>query len=295
MHRFLRAAGFPDFMTEKTVYDFLEREVTVPANFYSEINTDAETRISEYRLMLTENIGVAAALMRAGNRPPVLQYYYPFFETFEETSVAPCTIERHTAEETFSGLIEDYSPGISLIFFMINSLDYRRKLCGGADPLKAYTGTYLAAFANDGKVLFPIAKKEQDVIADIEARKERRRLQEAALAGDEDAGLKLDNEQVYLFDQINERMHSEDLYTVVDQTFIPWGVECDQYSVVGEITAVEETVNGYSGIPLWLLSVESNDVKFRVCMRKQDLLGEPVPGRRIKCGIWLHGHVNLET
>ena len=282
-------------MTEKTVYDFLEREVTVPANFYSEVNIDVETKVSEYRLMLTENIGIAAALLRAGKRPPVLQYYYPFFETFEETSTAQCTIERHTATETYSGLIDDYSPGVSLIFFLINSLDYRKKLSAGADPLKAYTGTYLAAFSTEGKVLLPIAKSRQDVIADIEARKERRRLQEAALAGDEDAGLKLDNEQVFLFDQLTERIHSEDLYTLVDQTFIPWGVECDQYSVVGEIVAVEEAMNSYTGIPLWLLSVESNDVKFRVCMRKQDLLGEPFPGRRIKCGIWLHGHVNLET
>lgn len=282
-------------MTEKTVYDFLEREVTVPANFYSEVNIDVETKVSEYRLMLTENIGIAAALLRAGKRPPVLQYYYPFFETFEETSTAQCTIERHTATETYSGLIDDYSPGVSLIFFLINSLDYRKKLSAGADPLKAYTGTYLAAFSTEGKVLLPIAKNRQDVIADIEARKERRRLQEAALAGDEDAGLKLDNEQVFLFDQLTERIHSEDLYSLVDQTFIPWGVECDQYSVVGEIVAVEEAMNSYTGIPLWLLSVESNDVKFRVCMRKQDLLGEPFPGRRIKCGIWLHGHVNLET
>lgn len=295
MHKYFKAAGFPDYITERAVLDFIDRRVILPENLYTELQVDPETLLREYRLMVNDAIGIRAAVIVTDGHQPALSYYFPFYETFEETGTSPCSIERHTEKETYSGLVEDFTPGISLIFYMINSIDYRRKLLAGADPLKTYKGVYLSAFANDGKVLLPIAKKEQDIIADNLARNERRRLQEAAMAGDEDAGLQLDNQEVFLFDQINERVQKEDLYSLVDQTFIPWGVECDQYSILGEIASVNETRNCFTGIPMWLLEVVCNDVTFRLCVRKQDLLGEPEPGRRIKCGIWLHGHVNLEA
>ena len=79
----------------------------------------------------------------------------------------------------------------------------------------------------------------------------------------------------------------------MEQTFIPWGVECDQYSIVAEILSVEESYNSFTGIGLWLLYVSCNGIQFRICMRKDDLLGEPAPGRRIKCGIWLHGRADI--
>jgi len=282
-------------MTERAVYDFIDAHVMVPENFYSQLQIDPETVVREYRKMVCDFVGICAAVIVTEGRQPALLYYYPFYESFDETDTAPCSVERHTEKETYSGLIEDFTPGISLIFYMINSLDYRRKLLAGTDPYKTFKGVYLAAFAKEGKVLLPIAKKEQDIIADNLARNERKRLQEAAMAGDEDAGFQLDNQEVFLFDQISERVQKEDIYSLVDQTFIPWGVECDQYSVVGEITEVDEAVNSFTGIPVWLLQVQCNDVTFRLCIRKQDLLGEPAEGRRIKCGIWLHGHVNLET
>jgi len=295
MHKYIKAAGFPDFMTERAVYDMIDQQVVQPDNLYIEVPVDAETTLREYRMPVAEGVGIGAVILYTGRRQPFLLYYYPYYEEFAEPVTTACAIERHTDKETYSGIIEDFTPGISLIFYMINSSDYRQKLHNGADPFKKYKGVYLTAFASDGKVLLPIAKKQQDVIADNLARNERRLLQEAAMAGDEDAGIQLDSQEIFLIDQINERAHREDLYSLVDQTFIPWGVECDQYSVVGEIKAVKETLNTFSGIPLWLIEVASNDVTFQLCMRQSDLLGQPEAGRRIKCGIWLQGHINLES
>lgn len=263
-------------MTEKDVYDFLSREVAKPENFYEEVRIDDTSKVREYRLMLGESVGVCAAYLLMGPVTPVLVYSFPFYETFDETSQADCVLERHTATETYSGIIDDLAPGISLIFYMINSLDMRRKLILGADPLAAYHGVYLSAFANEGKVLLPIARTGDETPFQFEETED-----DMALA----------EEQVFLYD----RIQNEDLYTLVDQTFIPWGVECDQYSIVGEITEVGETVNTFTGIPMWLMAISCNDVHFRLCMRKDDLLGEPAQGRRIKCGIWLHGHVNIEN
>ena len=167
MHKYFKAAGFPDFMTERAVFDFIDARIVTPENFYTELRIDPETLIREYRMMVSESVGVCAAVMVTDGRQPALVYYYPFYESFEETGTAPCSIERHTEKETYSGLIEDFTPGISLIFFMINSLDYRRKLLNGTDPLRTFRGVYMSAFACDGKVLLPIAKKLPLIIVDL--------------------------------------------------------------------------------------------------------------------------------
>ena len=268
MHKYFKAAGFLDFITEKGLYEFLNAEVVKPENLYSELNIDTETTAREFRLMFNKNIGIAAVLLYIPGRPPVLSHYYPFYETYEESSGDTCTIERHCDKETFSGIIDNEESGITIIFWLINSMDYRGKLLMGADPEKPYRGTYFSAFAASGKVILPVIPQETEyeIFDEFEN-----------------------------FNEFGEIVPTEDIYTIVEQTFIPWGVECDQYMIVGEITAVNEDVNSFTNEPLWLLKVSCNGIVFRLCMRKQDLLGEPAPGRRIKCGIWLQGHVNLET
>lgn len=273
MHRFLKSAGFPDYLDEKGAIALLEQEVARPENLYEELNIETGTALREYRLMLNGAVGICTGFLIPEHHDPVLAYYFPFCETFDTESTADCILEPHTYTETYSGIIDDLAPGISLIFHMSNSLDFKRKILAGTDPLRSFRGTHLSAFAVEGKVLLPVVKPEDLPPTPIM-----------------DNTYMEEDEQIFLL----ERMQTEDLYSVVDQTFIPWGVECDQYSIVGEITEVGELINNLTGIPLWLLKVNCNDVNFRLCMRKDDLLGEPLAGRRIKCGIWLSGHVNLE-
>ncbi|MDO4488234.1 MAG: DUF3881 family protein [Eubacteriales bacterium] len=343
MHKYFKAAGFPDFITERGVYEFLEREVVKPENLYSELNIDPESTVREFRLMLADNIGLAADLLYVAGRQPLMTGYYPFFETYDVTTMDSCMIERHTATETFSGLIDNVESGITLIFYLSNSMDFRKKLHYGTRPDKSFKGTYLSAFTNEAKVLLPVAVKEMETERDnrmfnrhifrgpgmqgpngngifghADLLGDENDLPEGPFAdsneeeddfflfpltgpGEENLGPDGDNpanileNELMMFDQINERIRNEDVYTLVEQTFIPWGVECDQYLIVGEITDCEETVNRFSGEELYIIGVSCNDVKFRVCMRKRDLTGEPEPGRRLKCGIWLQGHVNLES
>ena len=96
-----------------------------------------------------------------------------------------------------------------------------------------------------------------------------------------------------MYQEISERIETEDLYSVVEQSFMPCGIECDQYSIIGEILETKEAENGFTGEELCLIKVSSNGVDFWLCMRRNDLLGEPMKGRRIKCRIWMQGSVNL--
>ena len=73
-------------------------------------------------------------------------------------------------------------------------------------------------------------------------------------------------------------MVKEDIYSIVDTCFMPSGIECDQYSVVGEIRDIDLKKNRITGEEIYDMNLECNDLFFRVAINKMDLLGEPSPG-----------------
>ena len=71
----------------------------------------------------------------------------------------------------------------------------------------------------------------------------RNRLMQAARAGDEDAIESLTLDDMDMYSTITKRIQREDIYTIVDTYFMPYGVECDQYSILGEILECEKICN----------------------------------------------------
>ena len=95
------------------------------------------------------------------------------------------------------------------------------------------------------------------------------------------------------YSQVSKRIQNEDLYSIVESSFIPCGVECDLYSVLGEITEVRTAVNTYTDDKIFKLKIISNEIEFRLAIREEDLLGVPEKGRRFKGRIWLQGKVDF--
>ena len=84
-------------------------------------------------------------------------------------------------------------------------------------------------------------------------------------------------------------LQCQDIYSVVETCFMPFGVECDQYSIVGEITEVEECRNDWTGELVYSMTVSCNGLNFQVCINEADLVGIPAPGRRFKGVVWMQG------
>lgn len=126
------------------------------------------------------------------------------------------------------------------------------------------------------------------------AAKDRIRLIEAAKKGDEDAMESLTIEDIDLYSKISRRAMKEDLYSIVDSCFMPSGIECDQYSIIGEIKKIKIVKNIYTKEVIYVMELESNDLVFPVCINSKDLLGEPEVGRRFKGQIWMQGILNFE-
>ena len=95
------------------------------------------------------------------------------------------------------------------------------------------------------------------------------------------------------YSQISKRIKKEDVFSIVTTSFMPYGIESDQYSILAEIKEVEEMTNPLTEEKIYVMEVECNSLQFRVVINQKDLLGEPAVGRRFKGSIWMQGAVCL--
>jgi hypothetical protein len=73
---------------------------------------------------------------------------------------------------------------------------------------------------------------------------------------------------------------------------MPYGVECDQYSILGEIIDINMGNNRYTGEEVVFMTIECNELLLDLVINRADLYGEPAVGRRFKGTIWLQGVIS---
>lgn len=239
----------------------------------------------------------------------IYEYYFPFLMGSKITENDELTLERHLDKESFAVICDEIKTGVTLIFYLQNVMDYLDFVAETKNfkpemfdmdahnalskvPIKNKK-TVLTALSLGGMILLPIAKEKKHSVGK-EADEKRRQLIAAAKNGDEDAIESLTLKDIDTYTTISQRIMVEDVFTIVDSTFMPCGVECDQYSVVGEILDLEEEHNDYTGEKIYIMSLSCNDIVFTMAISAKDLLGEPAVGRRFKGKVWLQGHVKFK-
>lgn len=292
MHKFLRAVGFSMYQKKPEIRKLLD-EIVCNAQEICEMNTEDGTAICEIRGEVAPGMGIAVVGERNSEGVFHEEYYYPYLISSDLTSQADCSIQRHAEKETYAGLLDEYKVGISLIFYLQNMMEYRKRLEKG-DSVKTES-TILTALSVSGKILLPVQKTEKQKEKAKVASKDRNNLIEAAKNGDEDAMETLTIEDIDMYSQISRRMVNEDIYSIIDSFFMPCGVECDQYSMIGEILEIKQNENRITKEKVYDLTVECNDLVFHIGINQQDLLGEPLPGRRFKGKVWMQGTVKFES
>ena len=150
----------------------------------------------------------------------------------------------------------------------------------------------LSGLADEGRILLPVLKDKEAVKAERELTKNRNHLIAAARNGDEEAMESLTMEDMDTYSMISQRIVTDDIFSIVDSYFMPYGIECDQYSIMGEILDFMTFKNIITGEEICQLTLDCNDMQFDVCINKNDLLGEPKIGRRFKGIIWLQGQLH---
>ena len=294
MHRFLRTVGFSTYQKKHKIEDLI-RDLVVEAlpEQIRKIQLDEETNLCEVRSEVAPGTGVAiyGEMDETGEVRP--EYYVPYILSQDTSSNADCSIQRHTDRETYAGLLDEYKVGISLIYYLENVMEYReRKMAKKSTEVESVN---LSGLSVKGKILLPIKKTAKQKEMARVASKERNNLLEAAKNGSEEAMETLTIEDIDLYSQVSRRVLKEDIYSIIDSCFMPCGVECDQYSIIGDIQDLEVLKNRITGEEIYEMKIECNDMIFRVAINRQDLIGEPQVGRRFKGQIWMKGTAKFKS
>lgn len=247
---------------------------------------------------------------RYDNDKFVYEYHFPFVVGQCIIENEELVIERHLDKESYAVICDELKTGVTIIFYLQNVMDYLNYLSDDLN-LNRYTcsldrgsaiakipiknkNVSLTAISVSGKILLPIVKNDEKTEQKKEAERIKRRLISAAKNGDQDAIENLTMSDIDLYTRISSRIRNEDLFSIVDSTFMPCGVECDQYSVVGEILDFYEEENTFSKEEIYIMTLDCNDMVFTMVINKEDLLGEPAVGRRFKGQVWLQGSVKFK-
>ena len=153
--------------------------------------------------------------------------------------------------------------------------------------------TVLSALSTDGKIILPVVQSDKIKRNHFNQLRKRTNMVSAAREGDEEAIENLTMEDIDLYSMISRRVESEDLMTIIDTSLMPYGIESDQYAVIGEIINTDFSKNTITGEELVFLTVNSKDIIYDICINRKDLVGEPEVGRRFKGKIWMQGLIHF--
>lgn len=291
MHKFLRSIGFSR-LRELDDLSRLIQDVLVHYDFKKTAVDEDGHLFAEISKEFAPDIGVTVCGIYDNENLFHMEYLFPFFWGSQVTSYEEIAVERHLATESFAGACDDMRVGTTLIFYISNAGEYISMSAGGQIKDTA-TSVSLSALAESGTVLFPVRKEQKAQPVDPKTLEERTSLFNAAQNGDEDAIESLTMEDYDTYTMLSHRVQNEDIYTIVDSYFMPYGMECDLYNIMGDITSCEEVRNHATGEKMYELGVLCNDVPLDVCINEKDLTGEPEVGRRLKAIIWLQGRLNF--
>lgn len=290
MHSYLRAVGFSK-ITKRSSIEQLIRDVVETYDDKTVVKNHPDGIFAEFSKNYGCDCGITVCGQYDENNEFHADYYFPFFRGSGITTHESAVIERHADKESFAGACDDLRIGVTLIFYLQNAADYLKQrykshIFSGSQPLT------LSGLAREGKILFSVEKDKEAVKVERELTKNRNHLIAAARNGDEEAMESLTMDDMDIYSMISQRIVTDDILSIVDSYFMPYGIECDQYSVMGEILDLVTFKNIVTGEDVYQLTIDCNDMRFDVCINGEDLLGEPKIGRRFKGIIWLLGELH---
>ena len=288
MHKFLKSIGFSDF--KKKDLEIILNEIIARPQMVKVTKDSEGNEFAELSKEFATNVGITVRGNYLENDKFEMEYFYPYFYGTSLTTQEEITVEKHSEKESYAGVCEDSNIGVTLIFYLQNIADYLSEKNRRPSGQKMY-GAYLSGLSVDGSILLPIEKFKEK--ANKCRYSERSQLVAQAREGNEEAIENLTLEDMDMYSILSRRVMNEDIFSIVSSTFMPYGIESDQYSILGEILDYTIVENSITKEHIYCMKIECNDLIFDVCINSKDLIGEPAVGRRFKGNIWIQGSVQL--
>lgn len=287
MHSYLRSVGFSNIKTRKDLEQILGMVMAQPTEKYvtSEKNNYVLAELSKN---FSDRFGITVRGEYDEKGVFHLEHYYPYFKGQQVSIKEELAINKRVDTDAYTGMCDDLRIGVSLIFYLQNVIDYIDCVHKNSWNGRAVS-VMLAGLATEGKILLGTSKDgktERNVKTD---NKQRTQLLAEAKKGNQEAIDSLTIDDIDLYAMVSKRIRYEDIYSIVDSTFIPYGSESDNYTIIANILEVKKLQNELTNEYIYNLVVECNDIVLEVCINEKDLLGVPEPGRRFKGNIWLQG------
>jgi hypothetical protein len=300
VHRYLRTVGFSKVNRrdelQKIINEVVESTIIkrpLPSGYIAtkDIAADENDKVyAELSLDFAQGAGICVRGEFDENSTFLYEYYFPYLRGSHISSYEDISVERHAEKESYAGVCDDMKVGVSLIFYLQNMIPYKRLNAQKRLPIQG-TSLLLSGLSTEGTIMMPINKNEHDKQKLKKAANERNQLIAQARMGDEEAIENLTLDDMDTYTMISKKIQNADVYSLVDTYFMPYGVECDQYSILGEINEVRTDNNRITGEEIVFMTIECNELVFEVAINRADLFGEPAVGRRFKGIIWLQGMI----
>ena len=290
MHNYLRSIGFRNVKQKQEIKSLIDDIIKNPDN--KKITEDEDGNVfAELSREFGQFIGIAVRGEYVDDMNFQMDYYYPYFVGSGVSTEEKVEIEKRSDREAYAGICDEMRIGVTLIFYLQNVIEYLQE-SQSKSGRRIPVNTTISALSTSGKVIIPVYKNESQIKFSEKYNNNRTHLMAAARDGDEEAMESLTLEDIDTYSMISRRVMTEDIFSIVDTYFMPYGIESDQYSIMGEILDFYIVENKQTAEKCYILTLNSNHLIFDVCINQEDLLGEPAPGRRFKGVIWMQGQIN---
>ncbi|MBQ7743804.1 MAG: DUF3881 family protein [Lachnospiraceae bacterium] len=319
MHRYLRAVGFSEFERKAQLDEFFDEHLK-NENLISTYITGDMRLCGQYNINVCSNAGISVIGEQEKNALAKIDFYYPYIKGYDYTLIEECTIERHSDKESYAGIIDDYRMGIALIFYLTNGNVYNSLLKKYKISDIKIDRIFLSALSVEGRVILPVDNKGKNVNEFADKKRlntefrdnyendidfDDKPISERLIENIDDFSDGIDKKDISIGIGIKipsnvvgaqeMRLKNEDLYSIVETSLVPHGIECDKYQIVAEILSVTEKTNTYTNEKLYEMRVSTMGLQFNLMINEKDLDGEPLPGRRFRGVIWLLGEIEFLT
>lgn len=289
MHHYLRAIGFSKLRTLSEINELLHNIIEHPTS-RSITTVGSGITLAQFTREYGDAYGISIVGEYNENNRFIAEYYFPFIMGTMPKQEDTVFIESNSDKESYSGVSENTNVAIPLIFFLQNVTDYVR--CTWSNEYnRPLNQVSYGGLSTSGKVLLGVDKDEEQIQDEKSGQMKRSCLITAAKEGDADAIESLTLEDIDLYSSISKRARTEDIYSIVDSTIIPYGVNSEQYSIVGTIQEYKQVENPVTKERLYKILINANEIYIDIMIHSSDLLGEPAVGRRFKGTVWLQGYV----
>ena len=267
MYQYLRAIGLEKYNTKKKIKELTElvkRDATRKDSY--QLNNEEELIL--YEKDFGEAVGVAVAEVSSGDYTEK-DYFFPYVRGLNCLFHENPEFEKYTVCNEYACICDENNLGIPLIFHVNNIVEYLRRKNGMFQ--EEFNCMTLSGLSCKGMVILPIERDEHQKKKERKGNEIRNQMIDAAKAGDVEAMEQLTLEDMDTYTLVSNRSKKEDIFTIVNSYFMPYTVECDKYSILGDIIDVSVMKNAMTGEEFYYISLECNSIQIEVTIAKSDI------------------------